>query len=171
MNFGQRVSSIELELVGLVDQVVVRLVMLCTTAGIDHGGCPLFDITSILRLVLVKMTISGSWAIIWLGVSIISSEAFVPSHKTTTTTTTSPLVLLASQKKYHVSQAIQDALAATEKYGAQSPEARVAWEMAEEIEDAEYSPCSKRCDYPIVKNDDDDDDDDRITGPSNVGDN
>jgi hypothetical protein len=169
MNFGQRVSSIELELVGLVDQGLVRLVMLCTTAGIDHGGCPLFDITSILRLVLVKMTISGSWAIIWLGVSIISSEAFVPSHKTTTTT--SPLVLLASQKKYHVSQAIQDALAATEKYGAQSPEARVAWEMAEEIEDAEYSPCSKRCDYPIVKNDDDDDDDDRITGPSNVGDN
>ena len=128
---------------------------------------------TILRLLLVKMTISGSWSIIiWLGVSTVSTEAFVPCYKMTTrtarTTTTSPLILLASQnKKDHVSQAIQEALAATEKYGARSPEARVAWEMAEEIEDAEYSPCSKRCDYPIVKNDDDD----RITGPNNVGDN
>ena len=78
------------------------------------------------------------------------------------------MILLASQnKKDYVSQAIQEALAAIEKYGAQSPEARVAWEIAEEIEDAEYSPCSKRCDYPIVKNDDND----IITGPNNVGDN
>jgi hypothetical protein len=77
--------------------------------------------------------------------------------------------MTSSQKKDHVSQAIQEALAATEKYGAKSPEARIAWEMAEEMEDAEYSPCSKRCDYPILVKNDDEDDNNIITSPNNVG--
>ena len=40
--------------------------------------------------------------------------------------------------------AIQAALEVSRKYGPQSPEARVAWEEAEEIEDSIFSPCSKR---------------------------
>jgi hypothetical protein len=48
-------------------------------------------------------------------------------------------------------QAIQAALETTKKYGAQSPEARVAWEIAEEMEDSVFSPCSKRCDYPPAR--------------------
>ena len=41
-------------------------------------------------------------------------------------------------------EAIQAALEASKKFGPQSPEARVAWEIAEEIEDSIFSPCSKR---------------------------
>ena len=41
-------------------------------------------------------------------------------------------------------QAIQAALEASKKYGAASPEARVLWEIAEEIEDSIFSPCSER---------------------------
>lgn len=41
-------------------------------------------------------------------------------------------------------EAIKAALEATKKYGAQSQEARVLWEIAEEIEDSIFSPCSKR---------------------------
>mmetsp|Transcript_34655 Transcript_34655/g.84039 ORF Transcript_34655/g.84039 Transcript_34655/m.84039 type:complete len:157 (-) Transcript_34655:4414-4884(-) len=47
-------------------------------------------------------------------------------------------------------RAIEEALAATRKYGATSKEARVAWEIAEEIEDSIFSPCSKRCD-PLTR--------------------
>ena len=49
-------------------------------------------------------------------------------------------------------QAMKDALEATKKYGPQSEQARVLWEIAEEIEDSIYSPCSERCDYPIRSN-------------------
>lgn len=41
-------------------------------------------------------------------------------------------------------RAIEEAMEATRKYGATSKEARVAWEIAEEIEDSIFSPCSKR---------------------------
>ena len=41
-------------------------------------------------------------------------------------------------------KAIQEALEATKTFGSTSPEARVAWEIAEEIEDSIFSPCSKR---------------------------
>uniref|UniRef100_A0A7S3KYI4 Nudix hydrolase domain-containing protein n=2 Tax=Amphora coffeiformis TaxID=265554 RepID=A0A7S3KYI4_9STRA len=51
--------------------------------------------------------------------------------------------------------AIQAALETSRKYGPQSPEARVAWEEAEEIEDSVFSPCSKRCDpFPSSKTQD-----------------
>ena len=41
-------------------------------------------------------------------------------------------------------RAIEEAMEATRTYGATSKEARVAWEIAEEIEDSIFSPCSKR---------------------------
>ena len=49
-------------------------------------------------------------------------------------------------RREKVKEAIEDALEMTRIYGPQSSEARVAWEIAEEVEDNIYSPCSKRCD-------------------------
>ena len=57
----------------------------------------------------------------------------------------------AAPKSPHL-QAIEEALEATRKYGATSKEARMAWEIAEEIEDSIFSPCSKRCD-PLPRKD------------------
>jgi hypothetical protein len=78
-----------------------------------------------------------------------SAAAFAPHH---------PLVVRQGhaatngnenyKSKSASKQAIQAALEITKKYGATSPEARIAWEIAEEMEDSVFSPCSKRCDYP-----------------------
>jgi len=49
-------------------------------------------------------------------------------------------------RKEVAQQAIHEALELSQQYGATSPQARVAWEIAEEVENSVYSPCSKRCD-------------------------
>lgn len=92
--------------------------------------------------------------------TIISTGAFFyPIKHTSTllqrrlflkkTSPTTPNVRLFNTRE-DSAKAIQEALEISKKYGAQSPEARVAWEIAEEIEDSVYSPCSKRCD-PIIR--------------------
>ncbi|CAB9527373.1 expressed unknown protein [Seminavis robusta] len=56
-----------------------------------------------------------------------------------------PLFASSTNNQRH-QEAMQAALNATQKYGAHSPEARVLWEIAEEIEDSIFSPCSERDD-------------------------
>ena len=75
------------------------------------------------------------------------SRAASPTRPATTMTTGTRLFLAhdSNNDKSPHKKAIQEALEATQKYGATSVEARVAWEIAEEIEDSVFSPCSKRC--------------------------
>lgn len=71
-----------------------------------------------------------------MGVAFFVGGLRTSTHPTTT------MVLFESDSPHK--QAIQEAMEASKKYGATSPEARVAWEIAEEIEDSFFSPCSKR---------------------------
>eukprot|EP00980_Cylindrotheca_fusiformis_P016156 scaffold4805_cov136-Cylindrotheca_fusiformis.AAC.11 len=86
----------------------------------------------------------------------IASDSFVLSidgHSRGSITRTR--LVLASKSPHE--QAIDEALEASKKFGATSPEARVAWEIAEEIENSIFSPCSKRCDpIPFQKESGDD---------------
>jgi hypothetical protein len=68
-----------------------------------------------------------------------STEAFFVRDGRSSITST---VLFESDSPHK--QAIQVALEASKKFGATSPEARVAWDIAEEMEDSFFSPCSKR---------------------------
>ena len=80
---------------------------------------------------------------------LLFSSALLLAASLTTTTTTA-FVIPQSQRQQHftpaalkstvrpdASQAIQDALAASEKYGAGSPEARIAWEVVEDMDSAD----------------------------------
>jgi hypothetical protein len=72
-----------------------------------------------------------------------SSQAFfVREGRSSITSTTRTTVLFESDSPHK--QAIQVALEASKKFGATSPEARVAWDIAEEVENSFFSTCSKR---------------------------
>lgn len=76
-----------------------------------------------------------------------------PTSPTTTEelsrpTTAQPSTQQQQQQQHH--DAMQAALEASKTHGAQSPQARVLWEIAEEIEDSIYSPCSERYVYQIL---------------------
>mmetsp|Transcript_1164 Transcript_1164/g.1902 ORF Transcript_1164/g.1902 Transcript_1164/m.1902 type:complete len:206 (-) Transcript_1164:109-726(-) len=66
-----------------------------------------------------------------------SASAFVPSPNNVWGTTT------ALSSRVDSSDAVKAALEASEKYGATSPEARIAWETVEEMDSSDNSAASK----------------------------
>ena len=64
--------------------------------------------------------------------AVASTEAFSPSRMQWTKATTTQL-----QARADSSGLIKEALAASKKYGASSPEARLAWEAVEEVDSSD----------------------------------
>ena len=77
----------------------------------------------------MKFTISATLALLATSSSV---EAFAPTTSIAFMRPTSRMVLQASTADA-AEQLIKDAVAISEKYGKDSPEARLAWETVEEI--------------------------------------
>jgi len=66
-----------------------------------------------------------------LALGLPASHAFVPAAVARTPT------FLASTTRPDATSAIQEALEASKKFGATSPEARLAWEAVEELDSSD----------------------------------